>query len=413
VAHAALAAGREPDLPPPPLQYADYAAWEAGRDVGPDLAYWQAHLAGAPALLDLPTDFQRPAAQSFAGGSVRLHLDVDPPGAGRVALTALVVDGPWTGVYFAGVPVTLRAMPSDGWVFDAWSDPWLPEQLEVEATLTGDSAITARFVPGSSGRAVINEINYKSADDFECGDWVEFHNPGAQGLDLSGWQFRDEQDDHIYEIPGGTVLGPGAYLVLAASREDFTDLFPEVQNLLPGHMDFGLGREDMLRLYDGIGELRDLVIYSNDPPWPPEADGMGPTLELIHAAEDNLPPEAWAASLAEHGTPGTVNSATQAVSAPDEAASSMPRLWPPAPNPFNPSTVIRLAVPTSGPAELIVYATDGRRVRTLHAGPMEAGEHRVTWSGLDDRGRPQASGLYLISLRCADSRLTCKALLLK
>uniref|UniRef100_UPI0005513680 amino acid adenylation domain-containing protein n=1 Tax=Andreprevotia chitinilytica TaxID=396808 RepID=UPI0005513680 len=36
--------------------------------------FWQQHLTGAPALLDLPTDRPRPAVQSYAGGQVALNL---------------------------------------------------------------------------------------------------------------------------------------------------------------------------------------------------------------------------------------------------------------------------------------------------------------------------------------------------
>jgi hypothetical protein len=41
-----------------------------------------------------------------------------------------------------------------------------------------------------------------------------------------------------------------------------------------------------------------------------------------------------------------------------------------------------------------VFAVDGRRVRVLQRGMLEAGEHRLTWDGRDDQGRLLASGLY-------------------
>jgi amino acid adenylation domain-containing protein len=39
-----------------------------------DVNFWKAHLSGAPALLELPSDRARPAAQSYAGGSVGVAL---------------------------------------------------------------------------------------------------------------------------------------------------------------------------------------------------------------------------------------------------------------------------------------------------------------------------------------------------
>ena len=54
-----------PPLPPLPVQYPDFAAWqrrraESGAFAG-DLAWWHGFLAGAPAGIDLPTDRPRPA----------------------------------------------------------------------------------------------------------------------------------------------------------------------------------------------------------------------------------------------------------------------------------------------------------------------------------------------------------------
>jgi amino acid adenylation domain-containing protein len=64
----------EPDpLPSLPIQYADYASWQRqwlqDEILGQQIEFWRAHLAGAPALLELPTDRPRGAARSYAGGS--------------------------------------------------------------------------------------------------------------------------------------------------------------------------------------------------------------------------------------------------------------------------------------------------------------------------------------------------------
>jgi amino acid adenylation domain-containing protein len=68
--YAARVEGREADLPPLPLQYADFAAWQRGWLSGDALqaqaAYWRRALAGT-ATLELPTDRPRPPQQSFRG----------------------------------------------------------------------------------------------------------------------------------------------------------------------------------------------------------------------------------------------------------------------------------------------------------------------------------------------------------
>ena len=63
--------GRAPDLAELPIQYGDYAVWQrewlqAGV-LQEQLAYWREQLAGAPAVLDLPTDRPRPPRRRSRG----------------------------------------------------------------------------------------------------------------------------------------------------------------------------------------------------------------------------------------------------------------------------------------------------------------------------------------------------------
>ncbi|EEF63147.1 non-ribosomal peptide synthetase [Pedosphaera parvula] len=69
--YQAFASGQLSPLPPLPIQYADFAVWQA-RQVKEEallkqLNFWKEQLAGAPALLELPATFPRPAVQSFKG----------------------------------------------------------------------------------------------------------------------------------------------------------------------------------------------------------------------------------------------------------------------------------------------------------------------------------------------------------
>jgi hypothetical protein len=76
--YAAHVQGREANLPALPVQYADYAAWErewiGGELLERQASYWERTLAGAPELLELPTDRARPRKQDFAGGWVNVEL---------------------------------------------------------------------------------------------------------------------------------------------------------------------------------------------------------------------------------------------------------------------------------------------------------------------------------------------------
>ena len=70
--------GREVELPELPIQYADYAVWQQqwmqSGGLDEQLDYWRTQLAGAPPLLQLPTDRPRPAMQSFRGATVGTML---------------------------------------------------------------------------------------------------------------------------------------------------------------------------------------------------------------------------------------------------------------------------------------------------------------------------------------------------
>src|SRR5579863_839542 len=76
--YRAFSQGESNPLPALPIQYADYAVWQRrwlqAEVLHEQVGFWRAHLAGAPGLLDLPHDRQRPAVQSYAGGRVGLTL---------------------------------------------------------------------------------------------------------------------------------------------------------------------------------------------------------------------------------------------------------------------------------------------------------------------------------------------------
>ena len=77
--YAAYLAGRPSPLLGLLVQYADYAAWQRewlqDEVLDQQLAYWKGQLAGAPALLELPTDYPRPVLPSYQSASQEIVLD--------------------------------------------------------------------------------------------------------------------------------------------------------------------------------------------------------------------------------------------------------------------------------------------------------------------------------------------------
>lgn len=73
-------------------------------------------------------------------------------------------------------------------------------------------------------------------------------------------------------------------------------------------------------------------------------------------------------------------------------------LHPPRPNPFNPQTKLRFMLKKAGIVDLEVFDLKGKLVKVLASRVYSAGEHELTWSGCDGRGREVASGVYLAKM---------------
>ncbi len=84
------------------------------------------------------------------------------------------------------------------------------------------------------------------------------------------------------------------------------------------------------------------------------------------------------------------------------------------PNPFNPTTEILFTLPMDSPVTLRIYDPQGREVRRLLDGALQAAsEIRLTWDGRNDDGNPLPSGIYLYEVEAGEYRATRKMTLLK
>lgn len=83
------------------------------------------------------------------------------------------------------------------------------------------------------------------------------------------------------------------------------------------------------------------------------------------------------------------------------------------PNPFNPNTVIPYSLPEAGRVSIVIYAADGRHIRTLLDARRPAGDGSVTWDGIDETGNEAPSGIYFCDLRFRGVSQTRKLVLIK
>ena len=79
VLYSVYVQGGESPLPPLPIQYPDFAAWQReflqGDTLEEQLGFWRNELAGVPSLLALPTDRVRPPEQTSNGAKYEFKLD--------------------------------------------------------------------------------------------------------------------------------------------------------------------------------------------------------------------------------------------------------------------------------------------------------------------------------------------------
>ncbi len=267
------------------------------------------------------------------------------------------------------------------------------------ADAPGGDPVNAQFVVETSlpalGRMaqtdaiVINEINYNAHENYDSGDWIELYNPGTADVDLTGWTYSDEDDDHVFMLPDGTVLKSGEYLVVAQEIARFAAIHPDVSNVV-GDADFGLsGGGELVRLFDASGAIADSVVYDDKNPWPEKPDGDGYTLELADPTCDNALPECWRASAKMNGSPGAEND--QNVTAAERETPEAPFQIDIYPNPAGGHATVAVAGTAGETAKIKVFDIRGRQVPVPVARVALPGNVALDTSEL-------ATGLYFVRI---------------
>lgn len=162
---------------------------------------------------------------------------------------------------------------------------------------TGAWAPATKATPGAAndcavapvdGSIVINEVDSQPAD------WVEFYNPGTEALDISGYEIRDNSDDHRWQFRPGTTISAGGFLVV---EEGTIGLSGGVEAAF--REPIGIGSADRIRLFDVAGTMIDDTL-----PWQGHAaiDGDFAAATLARC------PDGIGAFVLAHPTPGATNS---------------------------------------------------------------------------------------------------------
>ena len=344
----------------------------------------------------------------------QLTINISPAGSGTIDLNTLNVDDDsWSGYYFPGVPVKVKANQNNGYIFSHWLE--FPDSNDVmQIYITNPSTLTAVFYPTelSPGNIVVNEINYNSSESFNPGDWIELYNSGDLDLDLSGWIFKDDDDNHRFTIPEETTLNNNSYLIIARDPNLFNDSFQTTAQIL-GPFDFGLSAGgDEVRIFDQDGILKDSVSYDDISPWPIEPDGNGPTLELISPDLDNTLAESWISSQ-DFGSPGEENTASLAYQSSKQILPEQTSLLKAYPNPFNGRINIPYQISRLEKLDIVIYDIVGNEIQKYPLKHSNPGKYNISWNAKNKLGQEVSTGVYFIKLSSTSFKSVEKIIFLK
>ncbi len=163
---------------------------------------------------------------------------------------------------------------------------------------------------------VINEIHYDAADNEPASTFLELYNRSSvTPFDLSGYLLRGVG----YTFPPGAIIQPNTHLLLVGNRAGFSAVYGStipVYAEFPGSLDNDGERLSLVRPATAtepefiVSDVR----YWHRPPWPTNAAGLGPSLQLIDPARGSWRVANWAATATNdvnRATPGRANSVAQ------------------------------------------------------------------------------------------------------
>jgi hypothetical protein len=236
-------------------------------------------------------------------------------------------------------------------------------------------------------------------------EFIEFKNVGSSELNLNAVTFIN---GITYTFPGGSTVQPGGFIVLASNALEFFtrygfQAFGEYEGQLAN------GGERMV-VIDAVGDTLFDFTYSDDPPWPSQADGAGYSLVALNTNGLGHPGNStyWAASGNIHGSPGEDDIVSDVEDGDRPNIPSQFTLQQNFPNPFNPQTVIRYSLPLTSKVKLSVYEITGREIKTLVDEYKTAGEYKVIFNAEN-----LATGIYIYKIEAGDFTAFRKMVLIK
>ena len=179
-------------------------------------------------------------------------------------------------------------------------EPGLPPPLDVERFL---SEKVKRYGAAADSVVVFNEIMYHPPENEAALEWFELYNQMAVDVDLSNWTVLGGV---TYEIPDGTVIPGGGFLVIARDPAALAAAtgFAGALGPFAGRLENDGERLDLL---NRAGRVMDSLRYDDGEDWSAAPDGSGVSLAKLDPLSASARPENWAPSDELGGTPGRRN----------------------------------------------------------------------------------------------------------
>ncbi len=170
---------------------------------------------------------------------------------------------------------------------------WIQERINWMSTNIGSSA-NCMDVPVPD--LVISKIHYNPMEDSGYSskelEFIEITNTSNQSIDLTGYYIRELGIS--YQFDANAVVQANQKIYLCSDASVFESYY--------GFAPFGAFTRDLsnssyhIILSDALGNIIDQVMYMDSDPWPQQADGEGPYLQLVDVNSDNSLASNWIAS---------------------------------------------------------------------------------------------------------------------
>lgn len=327
---------------------------------------------------------------------VTITLSLENKDEGYIVLNSITPhEYPWNGIYFNNIPIRLEAVAHPGYMFERWVETGSNDSV-ITVTPMGNQSFTAEFSvdPDYFYPVVINEFMASNVstihdENGNYGDWIEIYNPNNETVDIGGYYITDNlsnpEKHHIPEGDPATRILPKGFLLLWADNS------PE-QGVV--HLNFALSKSgESIGLYKPDLNLSDSIIFG------PQSDDIA-----FGRLPDGSPN--WVEMTP---TPGESNNPQSNIIVPEQF-----KLYAAYPNPFNTMTTLSFDLPDIAPVNLTIFSIRGEVIRSLVYNEMHyPGTHAIIWDGMNDIGRPAASGIYLALFTTPFYRQTVRMTLLK